>query len=63
MRAFRRSRTGGFSDEVKELTERIMEADGIKLGPGERRPPGYYRAGWSTLFKKPLPPPEPRDKR
>jgi hypothetical protein len=51
MRAFRRSRTGGFSEEVKELAERIMEADGIKpLGPGERRPPGYYRAGWSTLF-------------
>jgi hypothetical protein len=62
MRPFRESRTGGFSEELKELAERIAEADGITpLGPGERRPQGYYSVGLFTVGKKPLPPPKTGD--
>ena len=62
MRPLRRRYGGGFSDELKELAHRILEADGIKpLGPGERRPPDYYAFGWLSWGKKPLPPAKPRD--
>lgn len=61
MRSSHRNRTGGFSEELKELADRMVEAYGITpLGPGERRPPGYYKVGWFTRGK-PLPPPKPRD--
>jgi len=62
VRLYRLSRIGGFSEELKELADRILEAEGVTpLGPGERRPPGYYSAGWFTVGKKPLPPPKTRD--
>ena len=65
----RRVRATGWyiSDEMKDLGRRIAEAYGIKpLGPGERRPPGYYLGKWYDVsFKRrTLPPPKdfpPRD--
>ena len=48
-----------WSEEMKDLARRIMEADGIKpLGPGERRPRGYYMPHPFRLGKKPLPRPD-----
>ena len=63
MRAFQRAQTGGFSEELKELGDRMSEAYGITpLGPGERRSPDYYSVGWFTRGKPlRLPPPKPRD--
>jgi hypothetical protein len=44
---------------MRELARRIAEADGIvPLEPGEHRPPGYYRVGFFTRGRKPLPPRE-----
>jgi hypothetical protein len=64
MRPHRRTHTesfaGEFSEEVKELAERIRKAYGITpLAPGERRPPGYYRVPW-FIRVRPLPPPNTR---
>jgi hypothetical protein len=57
IRPLRTDVTLRFSEEMQELARRIAEADGIvPLKPGEHRPPGYYRIGFFTRGRKPLPP-------